>query len=254
VIQPGRAMFSMGTYVCVMPVYARRPEPRVMMKHGLNTQHHVAPGRTISFLYNQGGSMVKWFRDTFASAERRQAQQAGRDIYADLLAEMPPGPSGVMALPHWSTTGPPEFISDSSGVLAGLRLETTRGDILKGLLEGITFSLRECVEALPEAGIEINDLCVVGGGSKSDAWVQLSADILGRPFVRPRISEAGILGAAIIAGTGCGVFPALEAGVEAMVKLERTYEPDPAMHARYQARFDKFTQLWPLMREYLRGD
>jgi len=253
VLQEGRAMYGMGTYLCVMPVFSRRREPSVMLKLGLNTEHHVAPERYVSFIYNQGGSIVKWFRDTCAALERRQAQQSGRDIYADLIAEMPSGPGSVIALPHWAITGPPEFVADSSGVLVGLRLETSRGDILKGLIEGVTFYLRECVESLPEAQIEIENLHVVGGGSKSDTWIQLSADILGRPFVRPRVGEAGILGAAIIAGTGCGIFPTLEAGVEAMVKLERTYEPDMKMHRRYTGRFEKYKQLWPLMKVYLRG-
>jgi xylulokinase len=243
----------MGTYVCVMPIFSQRREPSAMMRQGLNTEHHVAPDRYVSFIYNQGGSIVKWFRDTFASSERRQAQQTGRDIYADLIAEMPGGPSSIIALPHWAITGPPDFVADSCGVLAGLRLETSRGDILKGLIEGVTFYLRQCAEALPEAEIEITDLHAVGGGSKSDTWIQLSADILGRPIVRPRISEAGILGAAIIAGVGCGIFPTLEAGVEAMVKLERTFEPDLKLHALYQSRFEKYKQLWPLMKDYLRG-
>jgi len=253
VIQPGRAMFGMGTFLCAVPVFTQRREPAAMMRLGLNTEHHAAPGRYVSFIYNQGGSIVKWFRDTFAALERREAQQSGRDIYADLIAEMPKGPSSILALPHWSTTGPPEFISDSSGVLVGLRFETMRGDILKGLIEGITFYLYECIESLPAAGIEIADYCAVGGGSKSDVWLQMTADILGRPFVRPTVSEAGSLGAAIIAGAGCGVFPSLESGVEAMVKLDRTYEPDDRMHGLYRSRFEKYRQLWPLMKDYVCG-
>jgi len=131
-----------------------------------------------------------------------------------------------LILPHFATTGPPGFISDSCGVIAGLRLETSRGDILKGILEGTTFYMKECVESLPPTGIEISDFRAVGGGSKSDTWVQICADIMGRPFVRPRITEAGALGAAIIAGVGTGLFSSYEAGVDAMVSLERAFEPD----------------------------
>jgi xylulokinase len=253
VIQPGRAMYGMGTYLCAVPVFTERREPAAMMRLGLNTEHHAAPGQNVSFIYNQGGSIVKWFRDTFAAIERREAQQSGRDIYADLIAEMPEEPSSILALPHWSTTGPPHFISNSSGVLVGLRFETTRGDILKGLIEGITFYLRECIETLPQVGIEISDYCAVGGGSKSDVWLQMTADILGRPFVRSTISESGILGAAIIAGAGCGVFPSVEAGVEVMVKLDRTFEPDQRMHKLYAGRFEQYKQLWTLLKDYLRG-
>ena len=253
VIEPGRAMYGMGTFICMMPVFSRRREPAVMMERGLNTEHHAVPGQYVSFIYNQGGSLLKWFRDTFAAAERRQAQQTGQDIYASLIAEMPEGPSGVVALPHWAPTGPPEFISDSCGVLTGLLLETSRGDILKGILEGVTFYQRECLESLPAANIEITDLAAVGGGSKSDVWIQMSADILGRPFVRPKITEAGILGAAIIAGTGSGTFSSLAAGVETMVKLERTFTPNLRQQKLYDGHFEKYKRLWPLVKDYVRS-
>jgi len=253
VIDEGHSMFGMGTFLCAMPVFRQRRAPAAMLKLGLNTEHHVAPGRYVSFIYNQGGAQLKWFRDTFAAAEHRQASQMGEDVYSRLIAEMPEGPSRIMSLPHWSTGGPPEFIADSSGVLVGLKLETARGEILKGMLEAIAFDLKACIERLPEVGIEIRDYRVVGGGSKSDTWVQLCADILGQPFVRPRIAEAGILGAAILAGVGVGVFPSLEAGIETMVTLERTFEPDLRKQKLYECRFEKYKQLWPLIKDYVRS-
>jgi xylulokinase len=252
VIGEGLAMYGMGTFLCITPVFSERRGPAVMIERGLNTEHHAVPGHYVSFMYNQGGSQVKWFRDTFAAAERRQAEEAGRDIYADLISEIPEGPGSVVVLPHFTTTGPPAFISDSCGVIAGLRLETSRGEILKGILEGTTFELKECVDSLAPTGIEIADFRAVGGGSKSDAWVQICADILGRPFVRPTITEAGALGAAIVAGVGSGVFSSYQAGVAAMVSLERTFEPNPQQHRLYQSRFEKHRQLWPLMKGYLR--
>jgi xylulokinase len=252
VIQEGRAVYGMGTFICITPVFSKRREPTVMIERGLNTEHHAVPGKYVSFIYNQGGSLVKWFRDTFAAAEHRQAEQTGRDIYADLISEIAERPSGIMVLPHFTTTGPPAFISDSCGVVAGLRLETSRGDILKGILESTTFYLKECVESLPPTGIEIADFRAVGGGSKSDTWIQICADIMGRPFVRPKITEAGALGAAIMSGVGSGVFPSYEVGVQAMVNLERTFKPDPQQQRLYENRFEKYARLWPLMGDYLR--
>jgi xylulokinase len=244
VTAPGRAMYGMGTYICMMPVFVQRPEPTAMIARGLNTEHHVVPGQYVSFIYNQGGVLVKWFRDTFAALERDQTQAAGQDLYPLLMAELPPHPSPVMVLPHFTATGPPNFSTDSCGVIAGLKLETSRGDILKGILEATTFYLRECFETLPGTGISINDFRAVGGGSKSEAWIQICADILGLPFVRPQINEAGALGAAILAGTGCGVFPALEDGVACMVQLGRTIEPDPARQRLYDERFAQYQRLW----------
>jgi xylulokinase len=246
VIAPGQAMYGMGTYICAMPVFNQRPNPAAMIAQGLCTEHHVIPGQFVSFIYNQGGALVKWFRDTFAALERQQNPV----LYPVLLAEMPAEPSRVLALPHFTVTGPPHFIDNSCGILVGLHLDTSRGEILKGLLESATFYLRECFEAMPE-GISISDFQAVGGGSKSDAWLQISADILGKPFIRPQINEAGALGAAIIAGSGSGVFASLDEGVKAMVKLERTFTPDANMQARYDERFEKYKRLRPMIKDYL---
>ncbi|MBD3305663.1 hypothetical protein GF339_04730 [candidate division KSB3 bacterium] len=252
VLDEGMAMYGMGTFLCIVPVFRERKDPAVMLARGLNTEHHAAPGKFVSFIYNDGGSLFKWFRETFAQADKKLAEAAGRDVYADLIAEMPDTPTQIVVLPHFSTTGPPQFIADSCGFMAGLRLDTSRGDILKGILQGATFYLLESVNSLPAAGIEISDFRAVGGGSKSDAWVQLSADILGRPFIRPNITEAGALGTAIMAGTGCGVFDSFAEGVDTMVTLEKTFEPNPQRQAQYREQFATYQKAWPLLQDYLR--
>jgi xylulokinase len=252
VLDEGRAMLGMGTFLCIMPVFAQRRPAAAMMARGLNTEHHAAPDRFVSFIYNQGGSLLKWYRDTFARAEHQQAQKNGDDIYPTLIGEMPDGPSPVMVLPHFTTTGPPDFISDSSGIVAGLKLETTRGDILKGILEGAIFYLRECVDALPEAGVTIADIRAAGGGSKSDTWLQLTADILGIPLTRCATVEAGALGAAILAGTATNTFDSLQQGVDTMVRLGETFEPDPESRAAYTERFAAYRDLWPTIRDWNR--
>jgi xylulokinase len=156
-----------------------------------------------------------------------------------------------MVLPHFSATGPPDFITDSAGVIAGLRLETQRGEVLKGIIEGAAFYLKQVVESLPETGIQIDAYRAVGGGSKADSWVQTCADIFGRPIQRPVITEAGALGAAIVAGVGSGLFASYEEGVGAMVKPGRTFEPDESRHKLYQGRYEQYRQLWPLLGGYL---
>jgi len=252
ITRTGAAMYGMGTFICIVPVFDRRRPPAVMIPRGLNTEHHAVPGRYVSFIYNQGGSLVKWYRNTFAGAEYRAALEAdGPDIYPVLFAELPKGPSPVLVLPHFTATGPPEFISDSRGVIAGLHLAATRGDILKGVLEGITYYLRECIELLQDADLEIDEFRAVGGGSQSDRWVQLSADILGKPFSRPRITEAGALGAAILAGVGAGVFASAEEGAANMVTVEHRFEPDAGRRAAYSDRFALYRELWPRLKGLL---
>ena len=110
VIEPGRAMYGMGSYLCMVPVFSRRPEARAMMALGLNTEHHAVPGQFVSFIYNQGGVLVKWFRDTFARAEHQQAVALGESLYPALFAEIPEAPTELLVLPHFTITGPPHFI------------------------------------------------------------------------------------------------------------------------------------------------
>jgi xylulokinase len=137
-------------------------------------------------------------------------------------------------------------------VISGLKLDTTRGDILKGIMEGVVFYHKTVVDSVADTGIALRELRAVGGGSKSDAWLQISADILGKPIVRARVSEAGSLGVAILAGVGTGAFRSVEDGVKAMVSLGERFEPDPARQRAYGERFEKYRALWPLMKDYLR--
>lgn len=81
VLASGQALYGMGTYLCLTPVFGQRPETSVMIERGLNTEHHAAPGQYVCFLYNQGGSLVKWFRNTFAAAEYRHSQAGGEDLF-----------------------------------------------------------------------------------------------------------------------------------------------------------------------------
>ena len=169
-------MLGMGTYITIVPVYQGRLNPARLMSLGLNTEHHAVPERHVCFIYNHGGSMLKWYRDTFAAAEYRAAGTDG--VYPKLLAEMPTGPSDVFVLPHFAPTGPPEFISDSAGLIAGLHLDTTRGQILKGILDGSLYYLKECIDQLPLIGLDIASYRAVGGGSRSEVWLQSAASVL----------------------------------------------------------------------------
>ena len=253
VIEQGNAVFGMGTFLCITPVFVERIATELMAANGLNTEHHAVPGSFVSFLYNQGGALVKWFRDTFAREEFRAAQTQGINIYDQLFGELPDQPSSLFIIPQFTTTGPPEFLSNSSGMISGLQLDTTRGEILKAILEGVNFYLMALVESLPGTGIEIAEYRAVGGGSQSDAWVQLSADMFGKPFVRPAVTEAGALGAAIMAGVGCGVFPNYATGVKAMVRLDKTFLPHEEIHNHYQQRFQQYKQLVSLNADLLNG-
>jgi len=244
--QPGRAVDGIGTFECITPVYDHVPAADAMLKRGLNIEHHVVAGQYVSLLYNQGGSLVRWFRNTFAKELRDEG-----DIYDRLAAEMPREPTRLFVLPYFEMTGSPRFVSNASGVIAGLKTHTTRGDILKAIMESVTYYFVEGVESLREIGIDTSEFVATGGGAKSDPWLQIKADILGVPLVRPRITECGLLGAAILAGAATGVFSTPDEGVECFVRREKVFEPDKTRHLLYRERLGRYRELFPLMKDYL---
>ena len=242
----GKAVCGMGTVECITPVYDGIPSGETMLPLGLNVEHHVVPGLYLSFLYNQSGSLVKWFRDTFA------ADLHGDDVYGALMGEMPAAPTRLLVLPHFEATGSPDFITDSAGVIAGLRTGTERGEILKAIIEGAAFYFVESLDALRGLGIDMSEFIATGGGTKSAAWLQIKADIYGVPFVRPKITECGALGAAILAGCATGAFGGPAEGVARFVARDCVFEPDMARHAHYREMHAKYRQLYPAMKRLLK--
>lgn len=246
VLRPGMAVYGLGTYICITPAYDHIPPATQMIETRLNVEHHALPGLYVSFYYNlTGGALLKWFRDTFAPLEHAAARASGRDVYDALLAEMPTDPTDLLVLPHFAPTGPPYYDERARGLIAGLTLETTRGEYIKGLLEGVTYYFRDGLERMARAGIAIHEFRVTGGGARSNAWLQITADILGRPLARPRITEAGALGAAILAGVGSGAYASAEEAIAALVQVERVFEPDARRQKLYTERFARYHLLYP---------
>jgi xylulokinase len=254
VIEEGQAMYGMGSFHCVVPAFQNRRDPKVMIRHGFNTEHHAVPDHFALFIYQPGGMIVKWFRDTYALEEHKRAQTEGRDIYTKLFSELPEEPTKIFTLPHFSTMGPPDFTDDACGLITGLHLNTTRGEILKGIVESVAYTIRQGVEGLPDIGLDVTSFRAVGGGSKSDRWVQILSDVIGKPFIRPRITEAGALGAAILAGSGIGVFDSEAGGTRAMLSIDREFEPDLEKHRVYNDLYERYGKLWPLIGDYLRHE
>jgi xylulokinase len=250
IVEAGRAVCGIGTFECITPTYDRIPASAPMLRHGLNVEHHVVPGLYVSFIYNQSGALVRWFRDTFAAADRRLLGP-GEDVYDVLARELPGEPTRLFTLPYFEITGPPGFVADASGVILGLKLGTTRGEILKSIMEGATLYLAEGVRALAALGLEVGGFVATGGGARSDAWLQVKADVFGVPFVRAGFTEGGVLGAAMLAGIATGAWASAREAVAACVKTGRAFEPDPRRHAIYQEKAEAFRRLFPLLRAFL---
>ena len=250
VYDAGKAVCGIGTVECITPTYAAIPDAEKMLARRLNVEHALLPDLYVSFIYNQSGALIRWFRDTFAKADGATLEP-GTDIYDVLSREMPTEPTRLLVLPHFEITGAPDFITDSAGVIAGLRTHTTRGEILKAMMESATFHFLESIHALKALGIDTSEFVATGGGAKSDPWLQIKADIFGIPFVRPRVTECGTLGAAILAGVATGVYASPQQGVEACVARERVFEPDSTRHQIYTEQYGRYRQLFPALKGIL---
>ncbi len=248
-ITAGTAVCGIGSYECITPTFGPVPDPLAMLAEGLNIEHHLLPGLYVSFLFNQAGSLVKWFRDTFAAAETARGDA---DLYAALTREMPDAPTDLLVLPHFDPPQWPRYLPNSAGAIVGLHTSTTRGEILKAIMECTTLYFVDGLHGLARLGIELTECIAAGGGARSDAWLQLKADIFGIPVARTRITEGGLAGAAMLAGLATGVYATPAEAVQTFVQRERVFTPAPARHAFYQEKHARYRRLYPALAGVMR--
>ena len=250
IVKPRIAMDATGTVECITPAFSELKLSDAMLESNYACYHHVAPGMYVTLAFNfTGGSLLRWYRDTLGKQEREDAEAAGMDVYEMMIGLATSGPSPVMVLPHFAVTGTPWSDPQSKGAMLGLTLATTKGDIIKALLEGVTFEMRLNLEHLERAEIVVEHLRAIGGGAKSPTWLQLKADIFNRPVSALSVSEAACLGAALLAGAAVGEYSSLDEAVSSTIRVTKTYEPNPQMAARYAERYRIYRQLYPTLRE-----
>jgi xylulokinase len=229
-------MYGMGTFICVASVFSQMPDINYMFQKKMHIEPHVVPGYYITFIYNQsGGALVKWFRNIFGGKQ---------STYSDLFEEIPCSPNSIIVLPKFGATGPPDFYTGNQGCFFGLDLSHSRGDILQAILEGIVFYVKDCFEKLSEIFDRTNTMVATGGGSISDKWLQITADILNKNVTRNKVTEASSLGAAIIAGVGSKIFTSFDEATEIMIQKDKTYTPDNVKIKHYRNKFKQYKKLY----------
>ena len=160
-------------------------------------------------------------------------------------------PTRLLVLPHFESPVSPRHIPSTSGVIAGLKTSTRRGEILKAIYECTALYFLESIQTLEGSGMAVSSFVASGGGARSDAGLQIRADIFGLPLVRPRIAEAGLLGAAMLAGLATGVFQSPEEAAGIFVYEDRVFEPDAKRHAFYLEKHAAYRQLFPSLKSVL---
>jgi xylulokinase len=196
-----------------------------------------------------GGNLLRWFRDQWGQVELEEARRSGADPYNLLLREMASDPTDLIVLPYFTPSGTPYFDAEVPGAILGLRLTTTRGQVLRALLEGVAMEMRLNVEILDRAGLHIREFRAIGGGAKNLVLTQLKADVLDRPITTLAVTEAGCLGVALLA-CAADTRARPQDLVGAWVKPQQVVQPDPVRAAVYRERFQAYQNLYPWMREW----
>lgn len=185
-----------------------------------------------------GGIFLKWFKDEFCLAEQQQSRADGVNVYnlLDQLAEnSPAGSRGLLALPYLNGCPQPQVLPNNSGVFYGIGLSHTRSDFVRAILEAVGYMLQENVTLIEQkSGTQIRQIYSCGGGSQSDLWCQIKADILHRTVVRPKESELTSLGAAM-----------LVLGMRSPASPPATdiFSPNPALQGCYDSIYQKYCSL-----------
>lgn len=228
---------STGTAL-VMTAYTRHPD--FTHPYRVTIYRHALPGSYIYLPFaNTAGILLKWFKDNFCP----DISLIGQDAYAvmdDLAKNIPAGCDGLITLPCLADCMPSDDSPAAGGVFFGADLSTTRAHFIRSIMESVCFMLKNFITMLSELDIKADMIHSLGGGSRSELWEQMKADICGVPFTSMRCSEAASAGAALLAAWGSGLLPT---GFYPEAQYEKTYLPDPNLVKVYQAAYNKFKKL-----------
>ena len=249
----GNAIDGIGSVECITPVFNKPMLNRLMADGGYACVPHAIEGMYATYAFNfTGGSLLKWFRDNFAAAELDAARKSGKSVYSILDGKATGEPSGILVLPHFAGAGTPYMDTKAKGAVIGLDFSVTAGRLYRAMLEGITYEMLYNMDYLKKAGIEIHTLSAVGGGSKSELWLQIKADITGRKVIALEVEEAGTLGTAIFAGTAAGIYRSVNEAVSQLVKVRKEFYPDEKTHQIYLEYYEKYKKVYQSIKELIR--
>jgi xylulokinase len=237
--RPGPLSVVLGTSGVVfaaLPAFAADPQARV------HAFCHAVPGgwHAMGVMLSAAGSL-RWLRDTLGS---------GRS-YDELLAaaaNWPAGTDGLTFLPYLSGERTPHADAHARAAFAGLTLRHDFGALVRAVLEGVAYGLRDSLELLRELGVDPHAGHVSGGGGRSELWVRILASVLGLPMRRAPTDEGSAYGAALLGGVAAGVFRDVHEAVAACVRLTDAAEPDAESRAVYERGYRRFHLLYPALR------
>jgi len=237
--EPGPASVVLGTSGVV---FAALPEPALDPEARAHVFCHAVPGvwHAMGVMLSAAGSLG-WLRDALAPGEP----------FDGLLAEAErwePGVEGLVFLPYLAGERTPHADPGARGAFVGLSLRHDRGALVRAVLEGVAYGLRDCLEVLRALGCNVTVGRVSGGGARSALWLRIVASVLGLPLERTVVEEGAAYGAALLGGVAGGVFADVPEAVSACVRVRDTVEPDPEWERFYADGYARFRTLYPALR------
>jgi xylulokinase len=250
VFEPGDVCDVVGT---AEPVCAASAEPREDPSMLVECHPHADPDAWL--LENPGfvsGGNLRWWRDQFAPIERDAEAVGLGDAYDFLSTEaghVEPGSEGLVFLPCMQGAMAPEWNGAARGVFYGLTLAHTRDHMTRAILEGSAFALRDILEAMTAAGLDVRRLTIVGGGAKGPLWRQIKADVTRLPVRVPTSVETTATGAAILAAVAAGIHPTVTDAVSTYVSFRpEVHEPDAVAAERYDEAYGRYRAVYDALR------
>lgn len=254
VVEDGRAFTTIGTSGVV---FAHTSKLAIDPLGRVHTFCCAVPGAWhVMGVTQAAGLSLKWYRDTFCQAEKDAAAMMGCDPY-DLMnqeaAQSPIGANKLIYAPYLMGERTPHLDADCRGMFFGLSAMHTRRDLLRAVMEGVTYALKDCLSVLEGMGATPETMLACGGGGKSPLWRQMLADVFGLPVATTVNTEGPALGVAILAGVGAGLYPSVEAACNAMIKQNPAQMPIAENQPQYAKVYEVYKKLYPANKELFKA-
>lgn len=245
IVMPGAVSATIGTSGVV---FAATDRPALDPKGRLHTFCHAIPGRWhVMGVTQAAGLSLRWFRDRFGSGSATD----GRDPYERLTEEaatVPPGADGLLWAPYLMGERTPHLDSEARAMLAGLTASHTRAHVVRAILEGVAFSLRDTFTIFGEMNVPVKNIRLGGGGARSPLWRQIQADVYGHEVEIVEAEEGAAYGAAILAGVGANIWPSVDAACSAVVRVAARVPPNPANVSKMNESYKAYRRVYPAMK------
>jgi xylulokinase len=245
IVRPGAVSATIGTSGVV---FAATSAPTLDPKGRIHTFCHAVPGRWhVMGVTQAAGYSLRWFRDEIL-ATGDGAQRPSYDQLTAEAAKTSAGADGLLWLPYLMGERTPHLDPDARGALVGLMAQHTRGHVVRAILEGVAFSLRDTLTIFSELRLPVESMRVGGGGARSPLWRQIQADIYGMHVEVPAAEEGAAYGAGLLAGVGAGVWSSVDSACEATVRVAERVAPDPSRVATMNRQYAEYRSLYPALK------